>query len=280
MTQVVVTGSEGFVAHHTIPVLEQAGMEVIRLDKVLGTDVCDPAAVRETLPRGCKVLHLAAVARFAEADADPAEAYRTNVGGVANLLRAAEEAEVERVVLASTASVYMPVWTVPIAEHHPTQGNSHYGCSKALGERMVGFSRVPFVVLRYAHLYGTHKWHGGLIDNFIARIDRGLAPVMYGGWQSNDFTYVKDVAEANLLALTTEHVNEHYNIGTGEEVTTAEAVDILSELTGYTGEIERTRIRVVDAPRFVLETSKATRLLGFKPEWSFRAGLEDMLSCS
>jgi len=279
MKTVVVTGSSGFVAHHTIPLLKKAGYNVVPFDIVEGNDIRKPEDLRKVLVPGCKVLHLAAVARFDKAEEDPVTAYSTNGGGVAVLLREADNAGVERVVLASTASVYMPVgaWQRPIAEYHPTLGNSPYAISKCLGERQVGFSKVPFVILRYAHLYGVKKWHGGLIDAFLSRIARGAEPIMFGGLQSNDFTSVKDVARANLLALETPYVNEVYNVGTGQHVTTAEAVAILSELTGYKGGIEHRPMRIVDAPNFVLDVSKAERLLKYTPEWEFRAGLEDML---
>lgn len=278
---VLVTGSEGFVAQNTIPILEQAGYEVIPYDlklKPVGHfDVCDTDVLRASMPPGCKVLHLAAVAKFVEADRNPAEAYRTNVGGVATVLRVAAEVGAERVVLASTASVYMPIWCIPTNEHHPISGNSHYGLSKAMGERMVGLHQVPFVLLRYAHLFGPLKWHGGLIDSFIERVKRGASPVLYGGWQSNDFTYIKDVVRANLAALETPYVNEAFNIGTGLEVTTDRAAEILAEELDYTGPILRQSIRIVDAPRFILDVSKATRLLGHTAQWTFKDGLRDML---
>lgn len=278
MTRVIVTGSRGFVAHHTSPLLEREGFEVLGFDLRDGQDICRPDDLRAVLRPGDKVLHLAAVSRFAHADHDPPEAYRTNVGGVATLFAVAQEVGVERIVCASTASVYMPAWIAPITEDHPIMGNSHYGLSKALGERMVGLFRVPFVVLRYAHLYGTHKWHGGLIDSFLERIRRGAEPILYGGGQSNDFTYIEDVAQANLLALQTPHVNERFNVGTGEATTTEQAVEILAALTGYQGGYDRRPMRVYDASRFVLDIGKARRLLGYEPRWSFRAGMIDMLA--
>jgi len=266
------------VAHHTIPLIEEAGYEVFCFDLVDGQDICRAGDLRDVLEPGCKVLNLAAVSRFLHADEDPPEAYRVNVGGVAVLFGVAQEVGVERVVHASSGSVYMPVWNTPITEDHPVIGsNSHYSRSKALGEEIIGRYHVPHVVLRYSHLYGPLKWHGGLIDSFLTRIARGAAPVLYGGPQSNDFAYVEDIARANLLALETEHIDQRFNIGTGEATTTDEAVAILAELTGYRGEVDRRPIRPFDPMRFVLDISKARRLLGFEPRWSFRAGLEHML---
>lgn len=274
--RIVVTGSRGFVASHTIPLLKDHGYVIVNYDIKDGQDICNKQTLKKHLSEGCKVLHLAAVARFADCDKDPSEAYRTNVGGTATVLTAAAEAGAERVVLASTGSVYMPVWQVPITEYHPVCGNSHYGMSKALGESMIGLHQAPFVVLRYAHLYGTGKWHGGLIDSFIARIDRGMRPILYGGWQSNDFCYIKDIAQANLLALETPHVNEIFNVGSGQEVTTREAYDLLCSMTGYKGDAMQEALRPVDAPRFVFNLQKARRLLKYNPRWGFTEGLRDL----
>ena len=279
MKTVLVTGSSGFVAGHTIPALREAGYSVVPYDILDGLDICDPDALEMCLTPGCKVLHLAAVSRFASATENPPEAYRTNVGGTATLLRVAGEVGAERVVMASTASVYMPVWNPPIRESHPISGNSHYGFSKAHAESMTQLHRdVPHVILRYAHLYGQNKAHGGLIDAFLDRIERGAKPLMYGGAQSNDFTYIKDVVAANLLALETEHVNEAYNVGTGEAVTTEQAFEILQEATGYSGEVQHEPMRSVDSMRFVLDMVKSRRLLGYCPEWKFEDGLRDMLT--
>lgn len=277
--KVMVTGSSGFVAGHTIPELKSIGYDVITYDLVDGQDICNADQLRESMPNGCKVLHLAAVSRFAHAEEDPPEAYRTNVGGTATLLKVAGEVGAERVVMASTASVYMPAWNPPIRENHPVSGNSHYGYSKLHAETMLQLHRdVPYVVLRYAHLYGLNKAHGGLIDAFLTRIARGAAPLLFGGEQSNDFTYIDDVVQANIQALDTPYTNEIYNVGTGQAVTTKEAFDLLKSATKYDGPVEHYPMRTVDSKRFVLDINKSKRQLGYFPEWTFRDGLLDLLS--
>jgi UDP-glucose 4-epimerase len=276
--RVIVTGSRGFVAEHTIPALEAAGYEVVGYDLLDGQDICDDALLGDTIQQGDKILHLAAVSRFNDASRNPPEAWRTNVGGTATLLKVAAEKEADRVVMASTGSVYMPVCYAPIMENHPIAGNSHYGCSKAQAEYMLQLHRVPYVILRYAHLYGLNKKHGGLVDAYLERIKRGASPIMFGGFQGNDFTYIADVVQSNLLALETLNVNEAYNIGSGEEITTARAFGILEEITGYMGEIENRTARQVDALHMYMDISKSRRLLGYDPSWSFREGLADLLA--
>jgi nucleoside-diphosphate-sugar epimerase len=224
-----------------------------------------------------RVLHLAAIARFADADADPRRAFETNVFGTANVVRVCAELHIP-VVYSSTGSVYMPInQEPPITEEFDCKGNSVYGCTKYLGETYIRECN-PYIILRYAHLYGKEKRMHGLIGGFMDRINRGLAPTLYGGKQSNDFTYIKDVAQANLLALTApwDKWNQEYNIGTGEELTAEEAGKVICEIAGYKGKTEVKKGREVDPARFVYDISKAQNMLGYEPKFNFKDGLEDM----
>jgi UDP-glucose 4-epimerase len=132
--------------------------------------------------------------------------------------------------------------------------------------------------LRYAHLYGEGKVGHGAVGGFLSRMERGLAPTLYGGKQSNDFTYIKDVVTANILALETPNLNEIYNIGTGEETTTEEIFNIMRKVMNYEGEFEHFEQRGVDADKFVYDTSKAEKGLGFKAVWKIENGLRDYLT--
>jgi nucleoside-diphosphate-sugar epimerase len=118
----------------------------------------------------------------------------------------------------------------------------------------------------------------GLIGGYLDRIKRGLAPTLYGGKQSNDFTYIADVAQANYLALTApwDKWNQVYNIGTGEELTAEQAGDLVCKITGWTGGVDKKEQREVDASRFVYDITKAKTMLGFEPQFTFEQGLEDM----
>ena len=277
----VVTGSEGFVGMNTIPLLEKAGHNVFRFDLRTGYDIRDYDQLKSFINKGDKVLHLAAIARFAEADADPYTAWETNVLGTLNVARVCKENGAERMVYSSTASVYMPIdQEPPITEDFPAKGNSVYGCSKYIGEQAIKRTDIPYIILRYAHLYGEGKLGHGAVGGFISRMTRGLTPTLYGGKQSNDFTYVKDIAIANLMALTVDNpeaLNETYNIGTGEELTTEECFNIMAEKFGYDKELERFPARTVDPLRFVFDIKKAEKLLGFKAKYNFRDGLDDYL---
>lgn len=278
--RILITGFRGFVGSETAKLLETEGHEVIGYDLMDGFDIRDKEQLRKCLdgePYIDRVLHLAAIARFADADKDPKLAFETNVLGTKNVVEVCKEFHIP-LVYASTGSVYMPIsQEPPITEEFEAKGNSVYGCTKYLGETYVQ-EHTPHIILRYAHLYGKEKRGHGLIGGFIQRIERGLAPQLYGGNQSNDFTYIRDVARANLLALTTswDKWNQIYNIGTGEELTAEAAGRIICNNSGYTGEMEVKTARTVDASRFVYDVSKAQTMLGFKADYKFEDGLKDM----
>lgn len=277
--RILVTGSSGFVGTATCRALALAH-EVIPYDLMDGHDIRDEEQFRDSALGADRILHLAAIARFADADADPTTAHSTNVTGTQIVAKVSDELHIP-LVYASTGSVYMPVnREPPITETFPAVGNSMYGCTKYLGELAVRQSSAPWIVLRYAHLYGLEKRHHGLIGGILSRIERGLAPTLYGGQQSNDFTYIEDVVRANVLALTATSDNwrETYNIGTGEELTATDAAQVICDAFGYSGPMEVLQGRSVDPARFVYDTSKAANRLGFRAEYDFAAGLDDMKS--
>src|SRR3990167_4735705 len=228
-----------------------------------------------------RILHLAAIARFSEADENPIRAYETNVLGTQNVVEVADKYHIP-LVYASTGSAIMPLdsYEAPYKEDIPARGNSVYGTSKALGEYYVQRSNSPWIILRYSHLYGKEKRHHGLVGGFIERIERGLEPKLHGGQQTNDFLYVKDVAKANRLALeaTWDKWNQTYHIGTGRELTAKEAGQAVCHVMGYKGKIEVTEARTVDPGRFCFDVSKAKEMLGFEAEYTFEAGLKDMVN--
>lgn len=278
MNKVLITGNKGFVGNETEKYLKERNWQVIGFDLYDCKDIRDLVQLENCIikEQPDRILHLAAIARFAEADRHPRRTFETNVMGSMNIARVALKYHIP-VVYASTGSVYMPIkQTPPITEEFEAVGNSVYGCSKLVGERYI--RDATHIILRYAHLYGKEKRGHGLIGGFVERIERGLAPTLYGGKQSNDFTYIKDVARANYLALTAppDKWNEIYNIGTGEELSAEKAGKIICKITGWKGKIEKKTQRTVDPDRFVYDTTKASKMLGFKAEYSFEQGLKDM----
>lgn len=280
--KVLITGGRGFVGRETSALLIKEGCDVIVYDLMDGYDIRDKDQfalfVLENKPD--RILHLAATARFEEADKDPESAFATNSIGTKNVAEVAGEYHIP-LVYSSTGSVYMPVWRdMPMTEDFEARGNSVYGCSKYLGECYVRKYASPWIILRYGHLYGKDKRYHGLIGGFLAKIMVGAKPILFGGKQTNDFTYVKDVARANLKALTSPWDNwqQAYNIGTGVEISAEEAGKVICKYMGYTGEWDIRKGREVDPERFVYNMSKAKYMLGFVPEYSFDRGIKDMMA--
>lgn len=280
--KVLITGYKGFVGSATTRLLDELEIDWVGYDIMDGFDIRDAAQFEKVIvDNGIdRILHLAAIARFADADNNPKAAFTTNVLGTGVVAKVAERHHIP-VVYASTGSVYMPIKLVPpITEEFPAVGNSVYGCVKRMGEIYLQENKSPWIILRYAHLYGREKRMHGLIGGYLDRINRGLAPTLYGGKQSNDFTYVKDVARANVLALDAhwDKWNQIYNIGTGEELTAEDAGKIVMEAAGYKGEVEQVEMRTVDPERFAFDCSKAEIMLGFKANYNFKQGMMDMFT--
>lgn len=269
--KVLVTGSSGFVGAaqlHALP-------DYIPFDLLLGDDLRDAESIRRKAAGCQRILHLAAVARFSDADANPHATHEINVVGTRNVALVADELRIP-VVFGSTGSVYMPLAKEPpITENFPALGNSIYGCSKRFAELYIEAMRAPWIILRYAHLYGPGKKLHGLIGGFVDKIESGLRPVLFGGAQTNDFTYISDIVTANTAALNAPSYawNQTYNIGTGTELSAHAAGKMVCEAWGYEGEPEIHSQRGVDPSRFVYNISKAKRLLGWSPEVDFATGL-------
>ena len=276
--KILITGNLGFVGLETQRLLEK-DHEVLGYDLMEGKDIRDYNQFRQFCINNMpdRVLHLAAISRFADADEHPKRALETNVLGTKNIVEVCKELHIP-IVYSSTGSVYMPITEEPpITEEFKAQGNSTYGCTKYQGELYIE-EQNPHIILRYAHLYGKEKRMHGLIGGFMDRINRGLAPTLYGGTQSNDFTYINDVAMANKLALEApwDKWNQIYNIGTGEELTAEAAGKIICKFAGYKGEVEVKEQRSVDPERFAFDCTKAKTMLGFQAKYNFKAGLKDM----
>lgn len=278
--RVLVTGSNGFVGSETCKLLLENGHEVVRYDIMDGYDIRDKQQFEDFIIEydPDRVLHLAAIARFADADRNPLLAHDVNVIGTKNIMEVCAKFHVP-LVYSSTGSAIMPLdsYEPPFKEDIPARGNSIYGSTKAMGEYYVA-QHTPHIILRYAHLLGAEKRMHGLIGGFLDRINRGMAPTLYGGKQTNSFTYIKDVARANMLALTApwDKWNNIYNIGSPEEFSAEDAGKLVCEIFGYKGEIEVKEGRAVDPARFKFDVSKAKIMLGFEAKYTLREGLLDM----
>jgi len=290
--KVIVTGANGFIGVHTVRGLLKRGYNVEAVDikteglKKLSNnrrcvfhnmDILDDD-FKDLIEMGDKVLHLAAIARFETAKANPQLAVRVNVEGTLNIIQACIEKKAERLVYSSTGSVYSLDAPVPIREDAPRGPSSLYGLTKKMAEDWIEFykNQLPYVILRYGYIYGKDKdW--GAVGAFIRRLSNNQRPVVFGGNQTNDFVYVKDVTRANILALETQYTNMAYNIGTGRATSIRDVCEYCIKAMKSDLKMKIERARVFDYPIFVYDISKARTLLGFEPKWNVLNGITDMV---
>ena len=294
MKRVICTGANGFIGTHTVKALLDKGYEVTALDlnierlrELLGHHprlnffkaniVSDDLS--NFIQEGDKVLHLAAVAHFITRK-DALKAVQVNVGGTINVLEGCNK-KAERIVYSSTGSVYASNVAVPIRENGELgpRPENYYGWSKLQAERWIqNYKKLtPHVILRYGYIYGILKSWGAIGDWMYNKIPKGEAPLIYGGQQTNDFTYVKDIVEANLLDLETPYINETINIGTGRAVNIRDACEACLSLSGSTLNAKIEPSRSFDYPIFLYDIAKARTLLRYSPKWTLREGISDML---
>ncbi|MGC2473948.1 MAG: NAD-dependent epimerase/dehydratase family protein, partial [Candidatus Sulfotelmatobacter sp.] len=216
---------------------------------------------------------------------DPLGSNRANVDGTVNLLIAARDAKVKRVVYAASSSAYGDTPTLPKREDMRPDPISPYAVAKLASEHyMVSFYRcyqLETVCLRYFNVFGPRQDpsspYSGVLAKFITLMLRGEQPTMFGdGEQSRDFTYIDNVVEANLLACkapATKVAGQVLNTATGRRVTLNETFKLLQGLTSYKGEPKYGPERGGDIKHSLADISKAEAALGYKPKVDFEEGL-------
>ena len=286
----IVTGANGFIGLHSVRGLLKKGYNVEAVDikteglkefsnnkrcVIHNMDILDED-FKDLIEMGDKVLHLAAVARFGPAKDNPQLAVRVNVEGTLNIIQACIEKKADRLVYSSTGSVYSLNAPVPIREDAPREPSSIYGLTKRMAEDWIMFygNQLPYVILRYGYIYGKGKdW--GAIGAFIKRLSNNQQPVVFGGNQTNDFLYVKDVVKANLLALETVYTNQAYNIGAGRATSIRDVCEYCIKAMKSDLKMKIEPARTFDYPVFVYDISRARTLLRFEPEWNVLNGIAD-----
>ena len=226
------------------------------------------------------VFHLAALWLY-ECVHEPRKALEANVVGTYNVIEAAQEAGVKKVVYSSSASVYGNAVEEPMTEDHPFHNRTMYGATKIAGEQFFrAFHErhgLDYVGHRYMNIYGPRMDYRGtyvsVIMKVLDRIDEGLPPLIYGdGSHTYDFVHVADVARANILSLKAEATDTFFNIGTGLGTTINELVGMLLEITGSDIEPEYLPQEQVFVTNRIGSTELAEQLLGFRAEVDLRAG--------
>ena len=248
-------------------------------------DLLDLGAVHSACRGVDYVLHHAAIPSVPRSVADPLESNRTSVDATMNLLVAARDAKVKRVVYAASSAAYGDTPTLPKSEDMQPSPISPYAVAKLAGEHyMASFWRcygLETVSLRYFNIFGPRQDpdspYSGVLAKFILRMLQGERPTIFGdGTQSRDFTYVDNVVEANLLAIKAPAeavAGQVFNVATGRASDLNEAVRVLKKLIGYAGEVKYGPERAGDVKHSLADLTRAKEHLGYTPHVDFEEGL-------
>jgi nucleoside-diphosphate-sugar epimerase len=248
-------------------------------------DILDLDGMRKACAGVDFVLHQAAIPSVPKSVLDPLASNRANLDGTVNVLVAARDAKVKRVVFAASSSAYGETPTLPKVESMKPDPISPYAVAKLASEHyLISFYRcyqLETVALRYFNIFGPRQDpsspYSGVLAKFITLMLRGEQPAIYGdGEQSRDFTYIDNAVEANLLACTApaaQAAGQVFNVATGRRVTLNETFRLLQGLTAYSGQPKYESERGGDIKHSLADISKAEAALGYKPKVDFEEGL-------
>ena len=293
----LVTGGAGFIGSHLAEALVPDN-DVRVLDdlstgdpsrvpdgaRLIRGDVRDRGVLARAMADVDLVFHQAAMVSVERSVEVPTESQGINAAATLDLLEVARNVGA-RVVIASSAAIYGHPGSVPVDETEPKEPASPYGVDKLAADHYArlydDLYGLPTVALRYFNVYGPGHSGGsysGVIDVFTEQARAGRPITVHGdGGQTRDFVHVSDVVEANLLAATTDHVGEAFNVGTGRSVTIRELAELVRAATGSDSEIVHTDPRAGDVERSRADVSKARDRLGFSPSTDVEDGIRTLV---
>jgi UDP-glucose 4-epimerase len=256
--------------------------------RLVNGDIRDPDLVRSVMQGIDVVFHQAAI-RITQCATEPRLALEVLVDGTYEVVEAAAEAGVRKIVAASSASVYGLAEEFPTPErHHPYANDTLYGAAKTFNEGLLrsfhAMRGLSYVMLRYFNVYGPRMDIYGLytevLIRWMERIEAGVPPLILGdGQQTMDFVYTEDIAHANLLAAASDVTDDVFNIGSGTETSLVELAQALQRAMGSSLELEFGPPRGVNAvTRRQADISRARQSLGWKPEVDLDEGLRRLVA--
>ena len=310
--RILVIGGAGFIGSHVVAELLQTQVaSVVIYDNMTrgklghvaqsledprcqvfpdGGDIRDFDVLNAAVAEADGVIHLAAMWLLHCKDY-PRTAFDVNVQGTFNVLEACVNNKTDRLVYASSASVYGDAVKVPMTEDHPFNNRNFYGATKIAGEAMCRAFHdrygLSYVGLRYMNVYGPHQdqtaAYTGVIPIMLNKIEANETPVINGdGTQAYDFITVRDAARCNVLALQSEITDEFYNVGTGVQTSIQELCDLLLKLTNSNLKVTYMPYGPEDIRRLVQNRIgspvKAEQDLGFTFEDSLEDGLQALIN--
>ncbi|WP_107806761.1 NAD-dependent 4,6-dehydratase LegB [Nodularia spumigena] len=306
MKTILVTGADGFIGSHLTESLVSQGYqvrafvlynsfnswgwldhspkEILDSLEVFSGDIRDPYGVKAAM-QGCDiVLHLAALIAIPYSYHSPATYVDTNITGTLNVVQAARELGVQKVVHTSTSEVYGTAQFVPITEEHPLQGQSPYSASKIGADQIaMSFYRsfgTPVSIIRPFNTYGPRQSARAVIPTVITQIADGNRKIKLGALHpTRDFNYVKDTVRGFITVAESQNsVGEVINIGSNFEISIGDTVNLIAEAMGVDIEIETDDVRLrpekSEVNRLWADNSKAKRLVGWEPLYGGREGFK------
>jgi nucleoside-diphosphate-sugar epimerase len=302
MASYLVTGGAGFIGSHISEALVQHGHRVRVADSLvtgyrrnlrdgvefIEADLADAAAAAAVINGMDYVIHQAAIPSVPRSVKNPVESHRANVDGMLNVLVAARDAKVKRVVFAGSSSVYGDLPTLPKREDMPTNPMTPYALQKLTSEQYGQmFTRLyglEVVTTRYFNVFGPRQDPGspysGVISLFIKALLAGTRPVIYGdGGQTRDFTFVTNVVDGVLRAVEVpEAAGQVFNVATGGRVSLNELLAVLKKIVGSDVEPIYEAGRTGDVRDSQADITKAERVLGYRPTVTLEDGLRQTVA--
>jgi len=303
MKKVVVTGGAGFIGSHLAEELAGRGYHVIILDDLstgrmknienllkkenaefIQGSITDLPLLRKLFQNVEYVFHQAALSSVPRSMEDPLTTNEVNIKGTLNVLMAARENRVRKVVYAASSSVYGDALALPQKEDMPPNPLSPYALTKLVGEYYCRIFHqlysLPTVCLRYFNVYGSRQdprsQYAAAVPAFAERVSRNLPPIIFGdGEQSRDFTFIQDVVRANILAAVND-AEGVYNIGSGKSVTINQLAKAILNLMQKDLRPIHEEPRPGD-PRHTLADISKARSFDYEPKWTLEDGLRETI---
>ncbi|WP_277552384.1 NAD-dependent epimerase/dehydratase family protein [Halobaculum limi] len=268
---------------HTIEQCQSAANEHTGSYEFIQGDIRNADLVGELVEEMDAVVHQAAQAGVRASVENPREVTATNVDGTVNLLQSSVEADVERVLIASSSSVYGKAQYLPYDEDHPTEPVSPYGVSKLATEELARvyseLHSLSTVCLRYFTVYGPRMRPNMAISNFVSRCMNGEAPVIYGsGKQTRDFTHVSDVVKANQTLLEADVVGgDILNIGSTDTISIEKLATLIRDELAPELDLRYEAEQEADAAHTHADVSKAREAIGYDPSIGIELGVTEFI---
>ena len=314
MKKILITGADGFIGSHLTEALVKQGFqvkafvlynsfnslgwldscspEVLESVEVFSGDIRDPYGVKAAM-LGCDaVLHLAALIGIPYSYHSPDTYVDTNIRGTLNILQAAKELQIDRVIHTSTSEVYGSAKFVPMSEDHPLLGQSPYSATKIAADQLAysfyASFDLPVVIVRPFNTYGPRQSARAVIPAIITQIADGSKEIILGSiTPTRDFNFVSDTVKGFIAALSSRSgIGEVVNLGSNYEISIGDTVSLISEIMNVDVKIitnqDRLRPALSEVQRLWADNSKAFELFGWKPEYGgadgFRRGLSETIS--